>query len=97
MATNALELGVDIGNLDAVIIHGFPPSIASLVSLRVSREFILTFNVIQRQQTGRAGRRARDSLAILVADPFGIDQYYVKHPDEVFSSVRIRQCAYSVC
>lgn len=67
VATNALELGVDIGNLDAVIIHGFPMSIASL-----------------RQQAGRAGRRARDSLAVLVVDTYGIDQHYAKNPNELF-------------
>ena len=34
VATNALELGVDIGVLDAVLMLGFPFGIASLVSLR---------------------------------------------------------------
>lgn len=33
-ATNALELGVDIGTLDAVIMLGFPVTIASFVSQR---------------------------------------------------------------
>ncbi|CAE6406342.1 unnamed protein product [Rhizoctonia solani] len=69
IATNALELGVDIGTLDAVIVLGFPFGLASL-----------------RQQMGRAGRRARDALTILVADPRPIDQHYVNHPDELFSS-----------
>ncbi|KAK7440243.1 ATP-dependent 3'-5' DNA helicase [Stygiomarasmius scandens] len=67
VATNALELGVDIGALDAVIMLGFPMSIASF-----------------RQQSGRAGRRRQDSLAILVATGYPLDQYYVKNPDELF-------------
>ncbi|KAF8078143.1 P-loop containing nucleoside triphosphate hydrolase protein, partial [Lyophyllum atratum] len=69
VATNALELGVDIGALDAVIMLGFPMTIASF-----------------RQQAGRAGRRCRDSLAVLVADPFPVDQYYIEHPDELFEN-----------
>ncbi|CEL61922.1 hypothetical protein RSOLAG1IB_04672 [Rhizoctonia solani AG-1 IB] len=68
VATNALELGVDIGALDAVIVLGFPFGLASL-----------------RQQMGRAGRRARDALTVLVADSRAIDQHYVNHPNELFS------------
>ncbi|EJF65709.1 P-loop containing nucleoside triphosphate hydrolase protein [Dichomitus squalens LYAD-421 SS1] len=68
VATNALELGVDIGVLDAVIMLGFP--IGGLASFR--------------QQTGRAGRRARDALSILVADALPVDQHYVNHPEELF-------------
>lgn len=68
VATNALELGVDIGSLDAVITHGFPYSISNL-----------------RQQSGRAGRRNKDSLSILVADSFALDQHYMRNPDELFT------------
>lgn len=68
VATNALELGVDIGILDAVITVGFPYTIANL-----------------RQQSGRAGRRNRDSLSVLIGDAFPSDQYYMDNPEEIFT------------
>ena len=68
IATNALELGVDIGSLDAVITVGFPYTIANL-----------------RQQSGRAGRRNKDSLSVLVGDCFANDQHYMENPDEIFT------------
>ena len=68
IATNALELGVDIGSLDAVITIGFPYSISNL-----------------RQQSGRAGRRNKDSLSVLIGDCFPTDQYYMENPDEIFT------------
>ncbi|KAK3051234.1 ATP-dependent 3'-5' DNA helicase [Extremus antarcticus] len=68
IGTNALELGVDIGSLDAVITVGFPYTIANL-----------------RQQSGRAGRRNKDSLSVLVGDCFPTDQYFMSNPDEIFT------------
>ncbi|KAK8244526.1 hypothetical protein HDK77DRAFT_434823 [Phyllosticta capitalensis] len=68
VATNALELGVDIGSLDAVLTVGFPYTIANL-----------------RQQSGRAGRRNKDSLSVLVGDSFPTDQYFMQNPDEIFT------------
>ncbi|PWW74307.1 P-loop containing nucleoside triphosphate hydrolase protein, partial [Tuber magnatum] len=68
VATSALELGVDIGSLDAVIMVGFPHSISSL-----------------RQQSGRAGRRNKDSLSILVAGSTPRDQFYMDNPSEIFT------------
>lgn len=38
-----------------------------------------------RQQSGRAGRRNRDSLSILVGDGLPTDQHYMQNPDELFS------------
>ncbi|KAK4226333.1 hypothetical protein QBC38DRAFT_537224 [Podospora fimiseda] len=38
-----------------------------------------------RQQSGRAGRRNKDSLSILVGDSFATDQHYMDNPDELFS------------
>ncbi|KAL7782532.1 hypothetical protein V8C37DRAFT_397827 [Trichoderma ceciliae] len=38
-----------------------------------------------RQQSGRAGRRTKDSLSILVGDSFPTDQHYMNNPGELFS------------
>lgn len=69
ISTTALELGVDIGSLDAVITVGFPYTLPGL-----------------RQQAGRAGRRKKDSLAMLICDPFPLDQYYSRNPEVIFNS-----------
>ena len=69
IATTALELGVDIGSLDAVITVGFPYTLPGL-----------------RQQAGRAGRRNKDSLAMLICDPYPLDQHYARNPSEIFDS-----------
>ncbi len=66
-ATNALELGIDIGGLDAVVVNGFPGTLASL-----------------RQQIGRAGRTGRRAAAVLIAGDDQLDQWYARHPDELF-------------
>ena len=68
VATTALELGVDVGGLDACVLNGFPGTIASMW-----------------QQAGRAGREAQDSTVILVAGDDQLDQWYMAHPDQVFS------------
>ncbi len=66
-ATNALELGVDIGSLDATVQVGYPGTIASTW-----------------QQAGRAGRGVRESLSILIGLDGPLDQYFMRHPTELF-------------
>ncbi|CAO3593595.1 unnamed protein product [Absidia cylindrospora] len=68
IATNALELGIDIGELDAVIMVGVPWSLSNFW-----------------QQSGRAGRRNNESLTMVVVDQNPMDQYYVKHPQDLFT------------
>ncbi|GMM32948.1 ATP-dependent 3'-5' DNA helicase [Saccharomycopsis crataegensis] len=63
IATNALELGIDIGTLDAVLICGFPISISNF-----------------HQQSGRAGRRNKDSLTLYVGAGDPVNQYYMDNP-----------------
>lgn len=67
VATNALELGVDIGQLDGVIMTGYPGSIASVW-----------------QQSGRAGRREKHAIALLILSNSPLDQYIANHPDFLF-------------
>ena len=38
-----------------------------------------------RQQSGRAGRRNKDSLSVLIGDCFPTDQYFMSNPDEIFT------------
>lgn len=64
VSTSALELGVDIGSLDVVVLNGYPGSVAATW-----------------QRFGRAGRRQRPSLGVLVANSQPLDQYIVRHPD----------------
>jgi len=68
-ATTALELGVDVGGLDATVSVGYPGTIASLW-----------------QQAGRAGRRGERgaSLAFLVGLDTPLDQYFMRHPRDLF-------------
>ena len=67
ISTNALELGIDVGGLDAAVLIGAPPTLASAW-----------------QQAGRAGRKAEESVAILVAYNETVDQYLMRHPDYFF-------------
>lgn len=67
-ATNALELGIDVGSLDAALITTFPGTVASFW-----------------QQAGRAGRTKDEALVVLVGGQDALDQYFMNHPDELFS------------
>ena len=64
VSTSALELGVDIGSLDVVVLNGYPGSVAATW-----------------QRFGRAGRRQKPSLGVLVASSQPLDQYLIRHPE----------------
>jgi DEAD/DEAH box helicase domain-containing protein len=64
VSTSALELGVDIGALDACILNAYPGSIAAAL-----------------QRFGRAGRRHRAALGVLVCSSDLLDQYLARNPE----------------
>ena len=66
-ATTALELGIDVGELDVVIIAGYPGTVISTW-----------------QMAGRAGRRGRPALVVLLGFENPLDQYFMRHPDAFF-------------
>ncbi|MCY3022259.1 MAG: DUF1998 domain-containing protein, partial [Planctomycetota bacterium] len=66
-ATRALELGIDVGALEACIVVGYPGTLASFF-----------------QQAGRAGRRERDALVVLIGLDTAVNQYVLSHPDYLF-------------
>jgi len=68
VSTNALELGIDIGGLDAVILGGYPGTVISVW-----------------QQAGRAGRGAKPSLVFVVGQGDPLDQYFLRHPEELLT------------
>jgi DEAD/DEAH box helicase domain-containing protein len=68
IATNALELGIDVGALDAVVLAGYPGTIMSTWQ--------------QAGRVGR--RAGDESLVILVGGDDALDQYYLGHPDVFF-------------
>ncbi|KAK6201472.1 uncharacterized protein RJT21DRAFT_126636 [Scheffersomyces amazonensis] len=68
VATNALELGIDLSYLDVVITCGFPTSKSNMHQ--------------QFGRAGR-GKNSCGSLAIYVASGMPVDQYYLDHSEEL--------------
>lgn len=70
VTTNALELGIDIGSLDAAVLAGYPGTIMSTWQ--------------QAGRVGRRG--GDEALIILVGGDDALDQYYLTHPAELFGA-----------
>jgi len=67
ISTSALELGIDIGDLDLCILVGYPGTIVATL-----------------QRGGRVGRSGQESATIMIAGEDALDQYFMRHPDELF-------------
>src|SRR4029079_14029088 len=78
-ATNALELGIDISGLDAVVMAGFPGTRAALWQ-KIGR----APRSSRGKEVGRAGRGHGDALGVLVARDDPLDTYLVTHPESLF-------------
>lgn len=68
VATNALELGIDLSDLDVVICCGFPG---------------LKLNLHQQFGRAGRGKASKGSLALLVCGANPVDRYYLQHSDEL--------------
>ncbi len=71
ISTSALEMGIDVGGLDACILVGYPGSMMATWqrSGRVGRG-------------GRGDSGSRESLTAMVAMPDALDQYFLDHPEQ---------------
>ncbi|MBW8876745.1 MAG: DUF1998 domain-containing protein [Acidobacteria bacterium] len=71
ISTSALEMGIDVGGLDACILVGYPGSMMATWqrSGRVGRG-------------GSDGGDRRESLTAMVAMPDALDQYFLDHPEQ---------------
>lgn len=68
VATNALELGIDVGGIDAVVVAGYPGATSALW-----------------QRLGRAGRRDRPGVGVVLLGTSPLDAYLARDPDRLFA------------
>ncbi len=69
ITTDALELGIDVGELDAAVVVTFPGTVASLRQM---------WGRAGRSSIARRGR----GLAVYVAGEDALDQFFCRHPED---------------
>jgi DEAD/DEAH box helicase domain-containing protein len=69
ITTDALELGIDVGELNAAVVVTFPGTVASLRQM---------WGRAGRSSAARPGR----GLAVFVAGEDALDQFFCRHPEE---------------
>ncbi|GAB2270176.1 hypothetical protein Dimus_005080 [Dionaea muscipula] len=84
-ATNALELGIDVGHIDVTLHLGFPGTVARLKVLLIHSDTYTSLGSLW-QQAGRSGRRGKPSLSVFVAFDGPLDQYFMRCPEKLFQA-----------
>jgi len=70
VTTSAMELGIDVGSLDTVVMTGYPGTIAATWHTRGPAP----------------DAAAEVSCAVLVASSAPLDQFIIRHPDYFFGN-----------
>ncbi|MEX2534013.1 MAG: DEAD/DEAH box helicase [Trueperaceae bacterium] len=79
-ATSALELGIDVGGVDAVVMVGYPGSHMALWQ-RSGRAGRGARNSVRSGGGGRGSGGSGRALTILIPGNDPLDEYYLHHPD----------------
>ena len=83
-ATNALELGVDIGSLDCILMLGYPGSTASMWQ-QAGRAGRTKIKPNPNPNPNKQPSTQSNTLIVMVAWDSPLEQFYMRNPNELFN------------